>query len=445
MTEPAKEPIVNSILDITAALDEDESIVSWNIFEINPVSGAQYNNPGNITVTVNNSDDFYHSGYSWLEFEGQLRKDTMDNYQAADIISFVNCGILFLFDQMKYCLNSTAIDTAFNPGFIANVFGLATCPDNYKPGLLECWAPDTNLDIADTNLGFRDRRALILVSEPNPMGTFRFSVPLRRIFGFADDYGKVMYGFSHNIILTRSSTDNNALVHTPWHDHHQRVDPEIRAGKVILRNIRWMLPRITPSTIVKLSLMKQIKDQKTLECGFRMRQHMSLAVPEANTFTWRLGVRSCSERPRFIFLAFQSDKMEDQSCNNAVYDHCLLTSAHVLLNNDRYPLNDFTTDFTRNYFSYFYNEFISFKKKFYGIDSAVSSVCVGPLDFKQRFPIFCFDVSKQSERLKSGVTDITLKCRFGANVPAATVAHVMMISDRKLKFKSDGEKLSVIF
>ena len=62
-----------------------------------------------------------------------------------------------------------------------------------------------------------------------------------------------------------------------------------------------------------------------------------------------------------------------------------------------------------------------------------------------RFPIFCFDVSKQSERLKSGVTDITLKCRFGANVPALTVAHVMMISDRKLKFKSDGEKLSVIF
>ena len=61
------------------------------------------------------------------------------------------------------------------------------------------------------------------------------------------------------------------------------------------------------------------------------------------------------------------------------------------------------------------------------------------------YPIFCFDVSKQSERLKSGVTDITLHCRFGANVTTGTVAHVLIISDRKLKFKSDGEKLSVIF
>ena len=125
--------------------------------------------------------------------------------------------------------------------------------------------------------------------------------------------------------------------------------------------------------------------------------------------------------------------MEDQSCNNAVYDHCNLTNAHILLNNERYPLNDFTTNFTRNYFTHFYNEFIGFKKRFYGIDPAVSSVYVGPLDFKNQYPIFVFDVSKQSERLKTGVTDVTLKCRFSQNVPANTVAHVMMISDRKLK------------
>ena len=436
---------VNSILDITEALDEDDSIMSWNLYEINPVSGAQLNNPGNITVNVNNSDDFYHPAYSWIELEGRLLKSDGNAYRANDIISFVNCGILFLFDQLKYCLNNTPIDTVFNPGFIANVFGLATNPENFKAGLFECYAPDSSLAITDDNLGFKARRSLILTSEPDPLGVFRFSVPLKKVFGFCDDYGKVMYGFGHNLIMTRSSTDNNALVHTEWANHHQRAPGEILAGRVVLSNIRWMLPKITPEVIAGLALMKQIKDQVTLECGFRMRQHISLAVPQTNTFTWRLGVRSSPEQPRYIFLTFQSDKMEDQSCNNAVYDHCNLTNAHVLLNNERYPLNDFTTDFTKNYFTYFYNEFIRFKKKFYGVDSVVSSVYVGPLDFKERYPIFVFDVSKQSERLKSGVTDITLQCRFSANVPANTVAHAMMISDRKLKFKSDGEKLSVIF
>ena len=436
-----EKPRINSILDITEALDEDDSIMSWSIQEINPVSGAQYNNPGNITVNVNNSDDFYHPAYSWLEVEGQLVKVTDELYRAGEMIAFVNCGILFLFDQLKYCLNNSPIDTVFNPGFVANVFGLATNPENFKAGLLECYAPDSNLEVTDDNEGFKARRSLVLTSAPDPLGVFRFSIPLKRVFGFCDDYGKVMYGFNHNLILTRSSTDNNALVHTEWADHHHRQAGEIVAGKVILNNIRWMLPRITPEVIAGMTLSKLVKDRKTLECGFRMRQHISIAVPEANTFTWRLGVRSSPEKPRYIFLAFQSDKMEDQS----VYDHCNLTNAHILLNNERYPLNDFTTNFTRNYFTHFYNEFIGFKKRFYGIDPAVSSVYVGPLDFKNQYPIFVFDVSKQSERLKTGVTDVTLKCRFSRNVPADTVAHVMMISDRKLKFQSDGEKLSVIF
>ena len=147
-----------------------------------------------------------------------------------DILTFVNCGILFLFDQLKYCLNNSPIDTVFNPGFVANVFGLATNPENFKAGLLECYARDSNLLVTDENDGFKARQSLVLTSAPNPLGVFRFSVPLKRVFGFCDDYGKVMYGFNHNLILTRSSTDNNALVHTEWGDHHHRQGGEIVAG-----------------------------------------------------------------------------------------------------------------------------------------------------------------------------------------------------------------------
>ena len=174
-------------------------------------------------------------------------------------------------------------------------------------------------------------------------------------------------------------------------------------------------------------------------------QHISIAVPETNTFTWRLGVRSSPEQPRYIFLCFQTAKAEDQQKLNTVYDHCDLSSAHVLLNNDRYPLNDFETSFKKNHFDHLYNDFIGFRKKFYGIDPLISPTSVGPIPYKTRYPILCFDVSKQSERLKSAVTDITLQCRFEKSVPASTIAHVLIISDRKLRLKSDGEKLSVIF
>ena len=71
-------------------------------------------------------------------------------------------------------------------------------PNNFKAGLIKGWSPDTSTDIVDTNIGFKERRDFILISEPDPLGVFRFSVPLKRVFGFAYDYGKIIYGFTHN-------------------------------------------------------------------------------------------------------------------------------------------------------------------------------------------------------------------------------------------------------
>ena len=155
-------------------------------------------------------------------------------------------------------------------------------------------------------------------------------------------------------------------------------------------------------------------------------------------------LRSSPEQPRFIFLCFQTDRSENQEKINTVYDNVKLSSAHILLNNDRYPLNDFETKFSQNNFDVLYTNFIAFRKKFYGIDPIISPTFIGPLEYETIYPIVCFDVSKQSERLKSGVTDITLHCRFEENPANKTIAHAVIISDRKLKFKSDGEKLSVI-
>ena len=427
---------MENILNIKEGLNEDDSIVAYEYYQFYPETGTQYNNPGNITITVHNSDNFYHPARSWLEFEGQVVKTAADAaYVKGDLIAFVNYGLLHLFDLVKYTLNNAPIETVFNPGLVSNILGLATFPDNFKQGLIEGWSPDTsNTLVLATNAGFKARQELILGSEPSPLGSFRLAIPLKRIFGFADDYGKIIYGFNHSLILTRSSTDNNALC---------RPDAT-GAGKIKIKNIRWMLPRVTPNDMVKLELMRAIKEEVTLNCGFRMRQHISVSVPASTEFTWRLGVRSSPEQPRFIFLCFQTDRSENQEKINTVYDNVKLSSAHILLNNDRYPLNDFETKFSQNNFDVLYTNFIAFRKKFYGIDPMISPTFIGPLEYKTIYPIVCFDVSKQSERLKSGVTDITLHCRFEENPANKTIAHAVIVSDRKLKFKSDGEKLSVI-
>ena len=62
-----------------------------------------------------------------------------------------------------------------------------------------------------------------------------------------------------------------------------------------------------------------------------MRQCASVSIPAAvKAFTWRLGVRSVPEKPRFMMIAFQTGKSGDQKQNAALFDHCSLTNMYII-------------------------------------------------------------------------------------------------------------------
>ena len=75
----------------------------------------------------------------------------------------------------------------------------------------------------------------------------------------------------------------------------------------------------------------------------------------------------------------------------------------------------------------------------------IESTCADAMTYKSLYPIIMFDVSKQSERLKSAVTDITLDVQFSATPTANSVAHAVMISNQKLRFKSNGDQMNVLY
>ena len=79
------------------------------------------------------------------------------------------------------------------------------------------------------------------------------------------------------------------------------------------------------------------------------------------------------------------------------------------------------------------------------MDDLVSNANITPPDYKKLYPLFLFDVSKQSERLKYSVTDIQIKAFFDANVLAGPEAYAGIISDRLMNFQSDGNQFSVVF
>ena len=103
----------------------------------------------------------------------------------------------------------------------------------------------------------------------------------------------------------------------------------------------------------------------------------------------------------------------------------------------------FDLSFAKQQFSRAYGDAAIFRARYYRMDELVSNPNITPSDYKTLFPLFVFDVSKQSEKLKNSVTDIQVKARFNENVPANTEALALVISDRILTFASDGNKMTV--
>ena len=79
------------------------------------------------------------------------------------------------------------------------------------------------------------------------------------------------------------------------------------------------------------------------------------------------------------------------------------------------------------------------------MDELISNPNINALEYADLYPLFLFDVSKQSEKLKYSTTDIQVKMYFSVNVPASTQVYGVIISDRLINFQSDGNKFSVVF
>ena len=182
------------ILNIKETLTVDDSIKSYQYTEYQPITGSQLNTSGQITITIENTDDFYYPRQSWLMIEGNLVK-LADGavYADDDLITLTNNALMYLFTNIKYSLSGMEIESLNHPGVATTMLGSLKYSTDFNkgPGLMQCWYPDTSTAAAAANLGFEFRRGLI-ITKPNPKGTFSFAVPLEHLFGFCEDYDKVV-------------------------------------------------------------------------------------------------------------------------------------------------------------------------------------------------------------------------------------------------------------
>ena len=176
-----------------------------------------------------------------------------------------------------------------------------------------------------------------------------------------------------------------------------------------------------------------------------MIQCDSNLVDPTTSFSWRLFVKSSPEVPRFIIVGFQSNKSGSQEQNPSIFDNVNVRNIYVTLNSNKYTALDYNLSFPKQQFSRAYSDAAEFRSKFYNMSELVSNPNFTPTEYKSLYPLFLYDVSKQSEKLKYSTTDIQIKADFNANVDVGTQAFAATISDRLINFQSDGNKMSVVY
>ena len=441
---------MNSILRITDPILKDDSIDKYEEIAYEEIAGTNLNAPGqDIRLTIETQDIFTYPSESYLIVEGYLEKNlnppnVLVYNPATDLITLTNNGIMHLFKRIRYDLSGQEIENLVHPGQATTMLGLLKYPDDFSKskGLNQLWYKDTNTNAtidANGNAGFNVRRNYIFNSDP--VGTFSFRIPLKHIFGFCEDYNKIVYGLKHNLTLTRNNNDDAI-----YKNNNDTAGAAIVDGRVILTKISWFMPHVMPADQYKMELYKIIERKEKIPVGYRMLQCDSASVPEHSTsFSWRLSVKSSPEVPRFIIIGLHAGKSGSQVQNPSIFDSANISNIYAMLNSTRYPTVDYNIDFVKNKFSRVYGDAAEFRSKFFNMDELISNPNINPSDYKLMYPLFLFDVSKQSEKLKYSTTDIQIKMHFSrGGAPANTQVYGVIISDRLINFQSDGNKFSVV-
>ena len=157
------------------------------------------------------------------------------------------------------------------------------------------------------------------------------------------------------------------------------------------------MPHVIPADAEMLSICKTIESKVKVPVAYRTRQCDMLTVPESTRFRCWLSVKTPPGKPRFIVVGFQTAKYGDQTKNTSTLDHVNLKNAYVTLNSDRYPAVDYNLSFATQKCSCMCGDAALFGVKFFGMHELINESNITPSDYKTLYPLFTFDVSKQTK------------------------------------------------
>jgi len=365
ITKDVFTPEDDAILEITSPARVDESISHVEVHAHLPFASATFNANDEIRIAVNQQDLCVVPSKSGLHITGQLSKADGTVAQATEL---VNNAICFLFEELCYELNEVKIDRCRNVGLTSLMKGYASYRPRHKHWLQNAgWS------------GINDTR-----EQTDENDYFDVYIPLRMLHGFCEDYQKIIVNAQHQLILTRTSTDHNAILRAA----PIGGDPP-ENYRITLSRIAWMLPHVRVSYKHCMAILDCISKDKAVTLAYRSWDlYKYPQLPITPKIIWTVKTASQLEKPRYLIVGFQTDRKNQPALNASHFDHCHLQNVKVYLNSQCYPYGNLNLNFGNAQLALLYEMYAHFQTSYYDKEAGPLLSCA---EFRDHSPLIVID------------------------------------------------------
>lgn len=396
----------SKILQVKKSLRRLEDITSLQDHTYTPYCTA-FNNNDEIRITIQSQDLYVlpSDSYLLIEFHVGLRDGQPLGAEAS---CFSNLFIAHMFSEMRYELNGFEIDRCKTPGITSALKMLIACQEKDKENLL-----------------LVHQRGMTTIAA----GTYQMVLPLRFVFGFCEDYEKIVLNSKHELILVRHRTNANMFVQAAAEIDELNLDFSVT-------KLVWKMPHVSLSDGAKLSMLRMVSQNNELHLPFRSWDLYELpVVPQTTRHTWSVKTTNKVNKPRYVIVAFQTNRQNVVRADPSKFDHCNTTNMKLYLNNERYPYDDYHLDFAHHNYHELFLTLSKIQHSYYNGNGGSNPMNGWP-DYNTfaTLPVFAFDCSRSDENLKPGMVDVRIEIETSANIPANTTAYCMIIHDNLIKY-----------
>lgn len=387
----------------------DETVSRSELHTYLPYGSTSFAHSEEIRILIQSQDLITATHDSFLLIEGKITRDAAD---VAKSCNLTNNFATFLFDEIRFELGGQRVDVCRLPGITSTLKGYASYSiSESKMMSYAGWSPDNKEPL----------QVQFVENAQDLSKKFTVCVPLKHIFGLAEDYRQIIVNMRQELVLIRARNDLNCY----------RGDAN---SNITLTKIQWKVPHLMLSDASKLKLFERLNRNPTITIPFRQWEIYELpALKQAKLDIWPIKTSTQLEKPRWMIIGFQRNKKNTQVARASEFDNINITDLKLHLNSERYPYESMHLDFDKNNYALAYHNFISFRRNYYE-DRDINNDSVFDYEAFKKCPIFIIDCSKQNESLKNSTVDVKLEMESEENFSAGTIAYALIIHDAIIQY-----------